>query len=136
MKYQITINDGNAAFEDPGREVARILDKLSKDIQDNGLTDTHLYDINGNRVGIARRIAQPIKIIIPLPHGGGGWYGSCVVRCFASVEEALNTLPEEFDWTPYYDPSYGITNAPRICASDDPNDDLYVWDEENYRWAM
>ncbi len=56
MDITITINTDNAAFSDgnAGSEVARILRKAAKQIEDNGLPlndDPPLIDINGNKVG-------------------------------------------------------------------------------------
>lgn len=59
MKVNITINCGNAAFDldhgGPAHEVARILKKLAKRIEDEGIDlpnyDVPLHDINGNKVG-------------------------------------------------------------------------------------
>lgn len=54
MNYRITINTDNAAFEgDPSVEVVRILYRLMKDIEGNGLCEFNLRDINGNKVGEA-----------------------------------------------------------------------------------
>ena len=52
----ITIRTANAAFSEGNYdwEVARILEKLAKQIQNNGLTEIPLMDINGNKVGIAK----------------------------------------------------------------------------------
>lgn len=55
--YAITIETGNAAFDagDDGRyEVARILRRLAGDVEDMGLSEHILRDINGNRVGNAQ----------------------------------------------------------------------------------
>jgi len=48
---KITIKTGNSAFEDDKEyEIARILNKLAKDIS-LGKEPTKLMDINGNSVG-------------------------------------------------------------------------------------
>lgn len=50
---RITIDTGNAAFEDfGGSEVARILRKLADRYDDEGLhVFAALHDVNGNKVG-------------------------------------------------------------------------------------
>ena len=55
MNITITINTGNAAFEDNPHEVSRILSKLADDLRgdpavnmDGSIT---LRDINGNKCG-------------------------------------------------------------------------------------
>lgn len=52
----ITINTGNAAFEDsPATEIARILHKLAGTIEQWGWPQfSTLYDINGNSVGMVK----------------------------------------------------------------------------------
>lgn len=48
---RLTIETGNAAFEDdPGAEVARILREVAE-LAEEGSTSGPLYDINGNPVG-------------------------------------------------------------------------------------
>ena len=49
----IEINTINAAFREHGGsvELTRILLELTHDIQDHGVRDRFLYDINGNVVG-------------------------------------------------------------------------------------
>ena len=56
--YAITIE--NAAFEDDLAhiEVARILKRLANDIENMGLCEYVLRDINGNRVGNAQEVSQ------------------------------------------------------------------------------
>ena len=51
--FRVTINTGNAAFEDngPGSEVAEILRDLAHRCETAGLMDFPLLDTNGNRVG-------------------------------------------------------------------------------------
>jgi hypothetical protein len=60
MKFTLTIDMDNAAFDTPVAEVARILRDLAKRL-DNGetetLTDATLRDINGNAVGVAQFVA-------------------------------------------------------------------------------
>jgi hypothetical protein len=52
MKIKIEICCDNAAFEgDPATEVKRILDRLTLRLMVNGLEDSALADVNGNRVG-------------------------------------------------------------------------------------
>lgn len=53
MKYTITINCDNAAFDpEPEIEVSRILKKLADDVVMHDFqTKIILRDINGNRVG-------------------------------------------------------------------------------------
>ena len=51
--FQIEIDMNNAAFEDAGAEVARILKGLISKIE-NGDFNQRLKDINGNNVGFAR----------------------------------------------------------------------------------
>ena len=51
MEFVITINLDNAAFEEAGPEVARILRQLADDIENDNKTDRKLRDINGNTVG-------------------------------------------------------------------------------------
>lgn len=53
MRVTIEIKCDNAAFgSDPQFEVARILRKLSDNLEDNGMGDEELlFDINGNYVG-------------------------------------------------------------------------------------
>jgi hypothetical protein len=58
-RITIKIETDNAAFDNYGEEVARILRRLADDIEDDGTRRqrqyTHnLYDINGNKVGEAR----------------------------------------------------------------------------------
>ena len=52
--FTIKINTDNAAFEDEGvyEELARILEKVAKQLRDHNLKTT-LLDINGNKVGTA-----------------------------------------------------------------------------------
>ncbi len=52
--YNITITTENAAFEPTHVEVARILHKLATDVENMGLCEYVLRDINGNRVGNAQ----------------------------------------------------------------------------------
>ncbi len=54
--YNITIETENAAFVDsPARcEVARILRRLASDVENMGLSEFVLKDINGNTVGNAQ----------------------------------------------------------------------------------
>lgn len=57
-KFTVVIDLDNAAFDDtPESEVARILRKLTKDIENDGpFADGDVYvlrDVNGNRVGQA-----------------------------------------------------------------------------------
>ena len=53
MKYTITIECDNAAFDPPAHEVARILRTLAHQCNqyDGDLPEVKLFDINGNRVG-------------------------------------------------------------------------------------
>lgn len=54
MKAMITIQMDNAAFEDKGRELARIFQKLADRVYGYQTMSTMLmglYDINGNYVG-------------------------------------------------------------------------------------
>ncbi len=59
MKFTLTIECGNAAFEDePLAEIARILEEQTKKIEHwvgdgSKVWDSTLYDINGNKVGKA-----------------------------------------------------------------------------------
>jgi hypothetical protein len=58
MKFTLTIDCGNAAFEDSNDvgEVARILRKLANKLEGMGAAsdgEHRLYDINGNKVGVA-----------------------------------------------------------------------------------
>ena len=51
-KITITINTENAAFDDcPEEEVKRILHELAYSIDNSGLTEKKIRDINGNTVG-------------------------------------------------------------------------------------
>lgn len=55
MKLTITIKMDNAAFEEQGPEVARILTRYAKWVE--GCTfvcDARLLDVNGNHVGQAK----------------------------------------------------------------------------------
>lgn len=50
-QVRITIDTGNAAFEDePASEIARILRKIAEDFE-SGAQPTLVRDSNGNRVG-------------------------------------------------------------------------------------
>ena len=57
MRAEITINMDNAAFQDsdPGNELARILTKWGKTLQNNPCLSPGdslpAFDINGNKVG-------------------------------------------------------------------------------------
>jgi hypothetical protein len=52
MKVTITIDTGNAAFEDGYSEVARILKERAERIEEAGyIAGAYLYDVNGNKVG-------------------------------------------------------------------------------------
>lgn len=53
MNIRIIIETDNAAFEEAGAEVetARILRKLADCIENGGIGDFNLKDINGNTVG-------------------------------------------------------------------------------------
>lgn len=56
--YVVTIDTGNAAFEDEneGHEVARILEGLAMQCRaSDEAIQTRLYDYNGNTVGRAAR---------------------------------------------------------------------------------
>lgn len=50
MRASIKIDMDNAAFEEPGYELARILRELAQKCED-GWKSGPLHDINGNRVG-------------------------------------------------------------------------------------
>lgn len=51
-RFTVTIHTGNAAFDEaPATEIARILSDLAKRLENNGLVDGPLRDINGNTVG-------------------------------------------------------------------------------------
>lgn len=56
-RFQLYIDTGNAAFEDnPGDELARILEELARDLRENGLLEVeNLRDVNGNTVGWAHQ---------------------------------------------------------------------------------
>ena len=56
--FQLNINLNNDAFQpEPEEEIARILNGLIPKILERGLSQKFiLHDINGNRVGIARKI--------------------------------------------------------------------------------
>lgn len=60
MKLKIEITMDNAAFEDNGAECARILRKLSNDLDDLDESvlapgqEVRLLDVNGNHVGEAK----------------------------------------------------------------------------------
>lgn len=60
MNIIITINTDNAAFEDdPGAEVARILNSLAQKIGRWGIpSDMKLLDSNGNTVGKCDTVAD------------------------------------------------------------------------------
>jgi hypothetical protein len=52
MDAKITVNMDNAAFEgSPATELARILRKLAKRIEDTGCDYAPIMDENGNKVG-------------------------------------------------------------------------------------
>lgn len=54
MKLTITINMDNAAFDEPGPELSRILRDLANRYHDTACDDYHsITDINGNTVGEA-----------------------------------------------------------------------------------
>ena len=52
MKFTLTIQCDNAAFECKGKEVARILHNLAA-VLSYDFHKKNLYDINGNKVGVA-----------------------------------------------------------------------------------
>ncbi len=56
--FRLSINTGNAAFDDngPAYELARILRELADRIDGRACLpdEVTLYDINGNRVGLAK----------------------------------------------------------------------------------
>ncbi len=52
--YNITIETENAAFVNTKCEVARILRRLASDVENMGLSEFVLKDINGNTVGNAQ----------------------------------------------------------------------------------
>jgi hypothetical protein len=55
MKYTITIECDNAAFDPPAQEVARILRQLADQCERyDSPPQVTLFDINGNRVGKAK----------------------------------------------------------------------------------
>jgi hypothetical protein len=55
MRAVITIDMDSEAFVDQaGRQVARILDKVVKQVRDEATLPKKLYDINGNAVGSCR----------------------------------------------------------------------------------
>ena len=55
MRFTLTIDCGNAAFDDEGHELARILHELADSVAypGNGMQEAKdtLRDINGNKVG-------------------------------------------------------------------------------------
>lgn len=51
MNATITIQMDNAAFEAPATELARILRKLAKRIENDGPDYVPIMDLNGNKVG-------------------------------------------------------------------------------------
>lgn len=70
-----------------------------------------------------------VFIMQPLEHGNGGCYGQTLLAIMP-LSHALKVNPmEEYD---IYD--YGITFYPRICETDDMNDVMYVWDDDDKTW--
>ena len=59
MKYRIEIDMSNAAFEDEGAEVARLLRDLADKADERGVAPSpeRLTDLNGNPVGFTERHA-------------------------------------------------------------------------------
>lgn len=61
MKFKIEIEMDNAAFDEgnSGRQVASILETVAREVEDLDLKDgfhKNLYDVNGNKVGVARTV--------------------------------------------------------------------------------
>lgn len=55
MKFTLSFDMDNAAFEAPAAEVARILDTVADKVLNQGVDDGVgglIYDVNGNRVGV------------------------------------------------------------------------------------
>jgi hypothetical protein len=48
---EIQIDNSGAAFDDPALEVARILREQAQRIADGGVSNSYLFDFNGNRCG-------------------------------------------------------------------------------------
>lgn len=70
-----------------------------------------------------------VYIIRPLEHGNGGCYGMELLAIMP-LTDALQIRPME----KYKIDDYGITHYPRICQSDDGNDVLFVWNNEEKLW--
>ena len=55
--YKIIIDTENAAFDgkDADIEIARILRELAEDVEQGGVENITLRDVNGNSIGYAKR---------------------------------------------------------------------------------
>ena len=72
-----------------------------------------------------------VFLMHPLEHGNGGCYGQNLLAIMP-LSDALEINPmEEYG---IYD--YGITFFPRICFSDDMNDVMYSWDDNDKKWEL
>jgi len=54
----ITIETGNAAFEDEDAQVSCILGRLASKIGSEGLSERPILDINGNKVGAVEIVSK------------------------------------------------------------------------------
>lgn len=68
MKLIITIEMGNAAFEEETQEIMRILNRLVDDINVTGELAHNLRDINGNAVGTSKVIDKHLSEKMSLPN--------------------------------------------------------------------
>lgn len=60
-EFKLEITMENAAFDEgnSGRQVASILETVAREVEDLDLKDgfhKNLYDVNGNKVGVARTV--------------------------------------------------------------------------------
>lgn len=58
MKAKIEINMDNAAFDEPGIELGKILRDLAKHLENGDLRLRRLHDSNGNSVGELKIIGR------------------------------------------------------------------------------
>lgn len=73
-----------------------------------------------------------VYLIQPLDHGNGGWYGSEIVTQ-ARLETLLNCNPYE-EYREIIGPYDEYSSPVRICLSANPNDSIYIYNPEEFKW--
>jgi len=85
---------------------------------------------------MANNSPEKYYLIIPLPHGNGGWSGARVVASGSIQELKKKFFADIFDdLSPEPDPfAMRTLNSPRICVSEDPNAAILVFNEKDWVW--